>query len=281
MSSAKPGDYVYETKLPWATWTLLFVMVVAFAAEFLGGESLIYGYSLTPEEIVKRTDLTQSRRITIKKYQFVGMEAVDDKDSKMFSFKEKEESVTIPHKEGPGATLIYVTLLTSMFMHVGPLPLAGSIMFLFLFGSHLERILGSVTYLVFFFLFGIVASVVHIVVEPKSLLPALGAAGAVAGILGACVATPTSLGMRVLAVLGVPLLFLTQRLGFIGAITEYDQTAGATYWQYLAGFATGLFVATAWSFILELLSLRRRPAPPVVQRALSEPPEEVPSRRIT
>lgn len=77
------------------------------------------------------------------------------------------------------------TLLTAMFVHGGVLHLAGNMLFLWIFGDNVEDTFGHFKFLLFYLGTGIIASLTHILAEPSSTLPMVGASGAIAGVLGA------------------------------------------------------------------------------------------------
>ncbi|MBN1884189.1 MAG: rhomboid family intramembrane serine protease [Candidatus Krumholzibacteriota bacterium] len=87
------------------------------------------------------------------------------------------------HQEGPA--VIGLTLLTSMFMHGGLLHLASNMLYLWIFGNNVEDILGPTKYILFYLLCGLAAHALHILSDPSSTIPTIGASGAIAGILGA------------------------------------------------------------------------------------------------
>ena len=76
-------------------------------------------------------------------------------------------------------------LITSMFIHGGFLHILGNMWFLWVFGRGIEDILGHAKYLVFYFLCGIAAGLVHVLVNAGSSVPTVGASGAIAGVMGA------------------------------------------------------------------------------------------------
>ncbi len=78
-----------------------------------------------------------------------------------------------------------VAVIFSMFMHGGWLHLLGNIWFLWLFGNNVEDHLGKIRYLIFYLAGGIVATIAHIAVQPDSIVPVVGASGAVAATMGA------------------------------------------------------------------------------------------------
>jgi membrane associated rhomboid family serine protease len=78
-----------------------------------------------------------------------------------------------------------LTPITSMFMHLGWLHILGNMLFLFVFGDNVEDAVGHVLYAAFYLLVGIIATLAHSLTDIDSLVPAVGASGAVAGIMGA------------------------------------------------------------------------------------------------
>ena len=93
----------------------------------------------------------------------------------------------------PGTSLLYpdalvpfpLTLFTAMFVHGGFMHLAGNMLYLWIFGNSVESAMGAGRYLLFYLLTGLCATLVHVISEPDSAIPMIGASGAIAGILGA------------------------------------------------------------------------------------------------
>src|SRR5690606_37744032 len=83
---------------------------------------------------------------------------------------------------------VYLTLLTSMFMHGGVAHIAGNMLFLWIFGDNLEDEMGHGRYLFFYLLCGILAGLAHVFSTvffgQDTLIPSLGASGAISGVLG-------------------------------------------------------------------------------------------------
>lgn len=77
------------------------------------------------------------------------------------------------------------TLVTSIFVHGGLLHIAGNMLFLWIFGDNVEDTFGHFQYLLFYLFCGVMASLTHIMIEPNSTMPMIGASGAIAGVLGA------------------------------------------------------------------------------------------------
>lgn len=93
--------------------------------------------------------------------------------------------------DGVGGTPVFpaknvlLAVLTSMFLHGGLVHLGGNMLFLWIFGNNIEDRLGHVRYLIFYLAAGIVATLAHIIVQPTSTVPVVGASGAIAGVMGA------------------------------------------------------------------------------------------------
>jgi membrane associated rhomboid family serine protease len=79
----------------------------------------------------------------------------------------------------------WITVLTSMFMHGGWMHILGNMLFFWVFGPEIEDVMGSVRYLLFYLLGGLVATLAQVVVAPTSTVPNLGASGAIAAVMGA------------------------------------------------------------------------------------------------
>ncbi|MBI5902594.1 MAG: rhomboid family intramembrane serine protease [Deltaproteobacteria bacterium] len=77
------------------------------------------------------------------------------------------------------------TILTSMFVHGGLFHIAGNMLFLWIFGDNVEDTLGHFRFVIFYLFTGTAASLTHIIMEPASTVPMIGASGAIAGVLGA------------------------------------------------------------------------------------------------
>jgi membrane associated rhomboid family serine protease len=155
-----------------------------------------------------------------------------------------------------------VTLLTSMFLHGGWLHVIGNMWWLWIFGDNVEDEFGHGRFLVFYLMCGLTAALGQIVMDPSSLLPTIGASGAIAGVMGAYfVLYPRSRVLTVIppfffGVIEVPAVFL---LGFwflmqllnAGAVAATANTAGGgvAFAAHIAGFVIG---------VLGVFAFRRR-----------------------
>src|SRR5579884_321969 len=99
---------------------------------------------------------------------------------------------------------VLVTLVTAMFLHGGWLHLGGNMLFLWIFGDNVEDRLGHARYFLFYLVCGVIANFAQIMIDPTSTIPALGASGAIAGVLGAYVVTYPGASVSVV----LPIFFL-------------------------------------------------------------------------
>ncbi|MCI0410811.1 MAG: rhomboid family intramembrane serine protease, partial [Acidobacteria bacterium] len=109
-----------------------------------------------------------------------------------------------------GSALPWVTLLTSMFLHGGIMHLVGNMWFLWVFGDNVEDRMGHFRYLVFYLICGVGAGLAHALLNLNSAIPAVGASGAISGVLGAyMVMFP---GTRVVTLVPLIVFFFTVQI---------------------------------------------------------------------
>jgi len=147
-----------------------------------------------------------------------------------------------------------VTLLTAMFMHGGWLHIIGNMVFLWAFGPEIEDAMGGPRYLSFYLLSGLAASAAQVVMTPGSMVPNLGASGAIAGVMGAFLITYPRDQIRTLVLFGwftritvipaallIGLWFVTQLFSEVGAVADV-QAGGVAYAAHVGGFIFGAAV---------------------------------------
>jgi len=148
------------------------------------------------------------------------------------------------------------SLLTSMFLHGGYFHLIGNMLFLNVFGDNIEAVLGKTRYLVFYLTGGLTASAIHILFNVNSIIPCVGASGAISAILGAYIVMFPRSRVRLLIFTGYGIhLTRTTALSFLGvwAVSQLlngvatlgintAQTGGVAVWAHIGGFAFGLLV---------------------------------------
>jgi membrane associated rhomboid family serine protease len=155
---------------------------------------------------------------------------------------------------------VIINLFSSMFMHAGWLHILGNMIYLWVFGDNVENSMGHFRYLIFYLLCGLGANGLEVATAVDSVVPGLGASGAIAGVLAAyLVLYPTS---RVGTLIPITFIFIPVRLpafvligfwfvlqlfnGVIVVSTHSTASGGVAYWAHVGGFATGL--ALIWLF---------------------------------
>ena len=147
-----------------------------------------------------------------------------------------------------------VTVFTSMFMHGGLLHLAGNMLFLWIFGNNVEDSMGPVKFVAFYLLGGLAATAAQILVGPSSMVPNIGASGAVAGVLGGYILLfPRARVVTIIfivfffTILELPALlilgfwFVQQALfGYFDLASGVGQGGGVAYFAHIGGFVFGL-----------------------------------------
>ena len=218
----------YVSLLIIALNVLVFIGLQAGGGE--GGLEFTYAYSAVPLEITTGEDLVGPESVTVG-----------------------DETATIPHQPGPDP--LWITLLSSMFMHGGWLHLAGNMLFLWIFGDNVEHRIGHLNYAVFYILAGLVGSAAHIWSDPDSIIPSLGASGAISGVLGAYIVLfPMNrvtvfffrFLMPVPALVAIGMWAVFQFINGIGSFAVSEQTGGVAYLAHIGGFLAGLVAGVAF-----------------------------------
>jgi membrane associated rhomboid family serine protease len=135
-----------------------------------------------------------------------------------------------------------LTLLTSLFLHGSFLHLFGNMLYLWIFGNNIEDFLGPFRYILFYLLSGLGASLIHIIFNPSSLIPMIGASGAIAGVLGAYFLLYP--GARVISlvfiwILPVPAFFILG-LWFVAQVMNIGIGGGVAWFAHVGGFLIGI-----------------------------------------
>jgi membrane associated rhomboid family serine protease len=149
----------------------------------------------------------------------------------------------------------WVTVFTSMFMHGGLLHIAFNMLFLWIFGNNVEDSMGRPRFLLFYLLAGIAAGYAQALLNPDATLPAIGASGAIAGVLGGYILLyPRARVLTVVfivffftlieipAMIVLAVWFILQAIPAVGQVATPDVAGGAgvAYWAHVGGFAFGL-----------------------------------------
>ncbi len=210
--------------LAWVTVALIAVNVAVFllfqgaGAETRSTVAFTYGFSAIPYEITHGVDLVRT-------------------------------AGGVP--QAPGPSPIYLTLLTSLFMHAGWAHIGGNMLFLWIFGDNVEHRVGPIRFLLFYLAAGVIASMAQILINPNSPVPTLGASGAISGVLGAYIILyPVNrvtvwawFIVTVPAVVVIGMWIVLQFVNGFGAFAVSQETdGGVAYFAHIAGFIVGVLV---------------------------------------
>lgn len=145
------------------------------------------------------------------------------------------------------------TIVTSMFLHGDLWHFLGNMLYLWIFGDNVEDRVGHGRFVVFYLLCGVTAAAVQTAFNPDSMVPMIGASGAIAGVLGAyLVMFPHSRVLTLLpliifwdiveipAIILLGLWFVLQVVSGVGSLGSAADTGGVAFWAHAAGFVTGV-----------------------------------------
>lgn len=223
-----------HTIRPYINYLLIFAnILVFFFLQGMGANAeFTNGYATVPAEILTGRDIVTEPQIYVDEY-------------------------TGQHYEVPGLMPtfipVWLTLITSMFMHGGLAHLGGNMLYLWVFGDNIENRLGHKRYLLFYLVTGVIASLSHVFLTlftgQSSLIPSLGASGAISGVLGAYILLFPLQKVDVFVVftvLRVPALFalgfwiffqVVSGLGVLGGESD-----GVAYAAHIGGFLAGFLL---------------------------------------
>jgi len=201
------------------------ILVFVFLQGIGGNDAFTYAFSLVPKEIMTGTDL-------------VGLQTITD---------------TITGQTGqiqnyPTPLPVYFNFLSSMFMHGGFSHIFGNMLFLWVFGDNIENRLGHIRYLIFYLLCGIAAALGQILLQTDSIIPMLGASGAISGVLGGYLLLFPRRSVRAIifnffttvpayVALGIWIVYQI----VLGYLTP-PGTGGVAYAAHIGGFIAGLIL---------------------------------------
>ncbi|HEU4479545.1 MAG TPA: rhomboid family intramembrane serine protease [Pyrinomonadaceae bacterium] len=227
-----------RTTVPIVNYILIAINVLVFVFfQGLGSnDQFTYAFSTVPEEIRTGADIARPVPIEVGDQQGV-----------------------INLQPTPGS--VYLTLITSMFMHGGIMHLFGNMLFLWIFGDNLEHALGRARYLIFYLVTGLIASLAHVistfVFGDNPFIPSLGASGAISGVLGGYLVLYPRRQVRVIilrmlttvpAVVAIGLWFVFQLISAFGVIGAGPQSGGGVaFMAHIGGFVAGLALVKIFS----------------------------------
>ncbi|AGA25714.1 rhomboid family intramembrane serine protease [Singulisphaera acidiphila] len=228
------GDLAKTRIVPFGTYVLIALNVVIFLSQLEHGTSFTTTYAATPYEISHNIDLPVFND---------PVPPFDPNREEPRRQVEGQERVPFP---------IWLTIFTSMFLHASPLHLAGNMLYLWIFGDNVEEVLGTIRYLIVYLACGFVGTVLQIAMNQDSLIPTLGASGAIAGIMGMYVVWFPQNQVRVLVfrfITQMPALYVIgfwivlQIIEGVGSAGKIGETGGVAYLAHIGGAATGILFA--------------------------------------
>lgn len=174
---------------------------------------------------------------------------------------ESDSLPLIPNKN------VYLAGFLTMFFHASFAHIFGNMLFLFILGNNVEDRFGHLRYLVFYLLCGIAATAGHTLANPDSVIPSLGASGAVGGVMGAfLVLFPLA---RIFSVVLIPLPFTAYMpawipLGIWFAVQFTPLVGeGVAAWAHIGGFVAGVFLTPLIIMSIRPMKLEPEPLQPV------------------
>ncbi|MBU7577002.1 rhomboid family intramembrane serine protease [Flavihumibacter sp. RY-1] len=231
---------------PFITWGLIALNIFVFVfLQGLGSNiGFTYAFSTVPAEILTNNDL-----IT---------------EGKLIRDMASGQTFQVPGLQ-PTPIPVYLTLITSMFMHGGIAHIAGNMLYLWIFGDNLENRLGHGRYLLFYLLTGIIASLSHVLFTQFAgadpMIPSLGASGAISGVMGGYLLLYPNRRVNALVgwfIIAIPswialgMWIGLQLVSGFGSLS--GQSDGVAYAAHIGGFAAG--------FLLIKFFDRGKPVPP-------------------
>lgn len=214
---------------PWINYLLIAINVIVFVLLQQMGDNPVFDgtFSAVPQEIITGRDASGSYQI------------MDSANGHM-------TPITIY----PTPISVYLTLLTSMFMHGGWAHIGGNMLYLWIFGDNIEDAMGHFKYLLYYLLCGIVAGLSHVystvILGLNPMIPSLGASGAISGVLGGYILLyPTRrvtviLGRQLMQVPAYVALGLWIALQAIESSGLLGSSSGVAYGAHIGGFIAGV-----------------------------------------
>lgn len=213
-------------RYPLIVHALVAANAVGWYLQLTRGEAFTAALSAVPLELSKGIDLVRTTTVTMM-----------------------GKSIDIP--QAPGPHPIYLTALSSMFMHGSWMHLIGNMVYLLIFGDQVEDRLGHIRFLLFYLAAGIAATIAHVSFNPTSVVPCVGASGAIAGVLGAYLILYPSNRVRVLFfrdIIIVPaflVLGLWVVMQILGQLSAGVEQGGVAFMAHIGGVAVGIAVGLA------------------------------------
>ncbi len=162
----------------------------------------------------------------------------------------------------------YPNVFSAMFLHAGLFHLAGNMLFLWIFGNNIEDVLGKIRFITFYLLCGVIAAMCHVFMDTGSVIPMVGASGAIAGVLGAYLVLFPKAKVKTLVFLGILITIVRIPAAFLlvfwlgiqiySNLAMSNQGGGVAWMAHIGGFVAGMIL------ILPFKASLKPPRPRVV-----------------
>ncbi len=231
-------DNIPSRTTPLVTYVIIAACSIAFGLQYLNqkeGHDLVLDYGMVPARVTS-DDPNPIVRLPMQVQSVTG------------------PVIQLQDVQLPTATVTpWLTLLTCMFLHGGVMHFLGNMWFLYIFGDNVEDRLGHIGFALMYLGTGVIASMAHIMNDPASGIPTIGASGAIAGVMGAYAwLYPKA---KVQAILPIPFFFRAfvipapVFLGIWFAMQTYSGIqsspvgGGVAWWAHIGGFIAGAILA--------------------------------------
>ncbi len=231
-------DSIPPHRFPLINYVLIGLCSLAFLIQLQAGrDGALEGED---ERIVEQYGMVPLRITRPSEVPTITMQEVVQSGSKIM-VREREREIA------PAAISPWLTLITCMFLHGGFMHFLGNMWFLHIFGDNVEDRFGHLGYALLYLGTGIVAGLAHLITNPTSAVPTIGASGAIAGVMGAyLVLYPHS---RVQAFMPPIFQFVVPAPIFLGiwfvmqtmnGLSSMSQVTGVAWWAHIGGFVAGV-----------------------------------------
>lgn len=235
-------DNIPSRTFPWVTYSIIVLCSIAFAIQFSAGDernqSIVEQWGLVPGRLTAEPSQKEELKVEVVA---------------QLETSSGYRRAIVTRDLLPAATSDWMTLITCMFLHGSLMHFAGNMWFLHIFGDNVEDRFGHLLYATLYTCAGLIAGVAHLLSNPGSLIPTIGASGAIAGVMGAYIILyPKSV---VETLIPLPFLFTTFAIPapiflgiwFVLQIVQGAMTdvagGGVAWWAHVGGFVAGAAAA--------------------------------------
>lgn len=220
-------------RTPYVVFAIIALNAYVWWLQLRGGERFTNAFSVVPYELTRGVDLAQTLMLRTSRGE-------------------------LPLRHFAGPDPLALTVFSAMFMHGSWMHILGNMLYLWIFGDQIEDRLGHIRFLFFYLGCGVLATIAHVMGDVNSVIPSLGASGAIAGVLGAYLVLHPRNRVRVLFFRDVIILPAAIVLSGWIVLQIYGQMSaagqrggGVAYLAHIGGFIAGIA-------LLPILMPRRR-----------------------